>query len=212
LCRSVIAADDVNVATDIALCRACGKPSAFSVVSGLADISLESLNKPPRWIKVNRDPRGGKTIVYRRVSPALLFLIPFTALWSGLSMWFIYGAQFRKGQFDLAQSLFGLPFLIGTLILLTAITHLLFGRWEIALRSGAGTVFVGVGPLGWTRHFTYNRQSLVSLRTTNVSVNDVPQKGILVRTRETDFVFGATLHEEAKRFIAASIMKAVTEV
>jgi len=44
-----------------------------------------------------------------------------------------------------------------------------------------------------------------------MKVNGVPQKGILVRTGERDVVFGAPLAEEAKRFIAAFIMKAAGE-
>lgn len=212
LCQSVIAADDVNVATDLALCRSCGRTSSFSAVSGSSEISLDSVNSPPRWIKAEKDFRGGMTIVYRRISPVLLFFIPFTAFWSGLSMWGIYGTQFRKGEFDLGQSLFGLPFLLGTIVLLIVITFLLFGRWKISLWNGTGSVFVGVGSLGWTRRFTYNRETLVSMRMTDVRVNEVPQKGILVRTNEKDFVFGTMLKEKVKQFIAASIMKAVTEV
>jgi hypothetical protein len=212
LCRSAIAADDVNVATDIALCRACGKTSAFSVVSGVAEVSLDALHKPPPSIRLNRDPRGARTLVYRRASPILWFLVPFAAFWSGGSMWGIYGRQLAKGQFDLTQSLFGIPFVIGTVILLGVIAYLAFGRWQINLRGGAGTVFTGVGPFGWTRRFSYNRQSVVSLRSTNVSRNDVPLKGVLVRTNDTDFVFGALMNEDARRFIAASIMQATTEV
>ena len=212
LCRSVIAADDVNVATDLALCRSCGRTSSFSMVSGASEISLDSLQKPPPSISIEEDFGGGRAIIYRKLSPALLFLIPFTALWSGFSMWGIYGSQFRKGEFDLGQSLFGLPFLLGTIVLLSTIMFLLFGRWVITLRKGTGTVFVGVGPVGWTRHFTYNRETLVSMRMTDVRVNEVSQKGILIRNGDTDFVFGTLLKDEAKQFIAAVIMKEAGEV
>jgi hypothetical protein len=107
LCQSVIPADDVNVATDLALCRSCGNTSAFSVVSGSSEISLEALANPPSCIKIERGFSGSTVITYRKISPALLSLIPFTAFWSGLSMWGIYGRQIRKGEFDLSQSLLG---------------------------------------------------------------------------------------------------------
>jgi hypothetical protein len=156
---------------------------------------------------------GGETsIIYRRVSPILLFLVPFTALWSGGSMYGIYGNQIREGKFDLGQSLFGIPFLIGTLVLLGIIAYLTFGKWTIALDRGQGSVFVGLGPFGWTRHFSYNRNTLVSMRMTNVQVNEQPQKGILVRTDDVDFVFGSLLKEDAKRFIAAAILQQVEKV
>jgi hypothetical protein len=210
-CRAEIPPADVNVATDMALCRSCGRVSSFALVGGAAEVSLEVLAAPPRGIRVETDFRGSDRIIYRRLSPALLFFVPFTALWSGISMWGIYGTQFVEGKFDLGRSLFGLPFLIGTVVLVGVIVFLLFGRWELRLQEGAGTVFVGVGPLGWTRNFAYGRDTLVSLRTTDVRVNDVPQQGIVVRTGEGEFVFGAVLKGEVKRFVAAAILRAVKE-
>jgi hypothetical protein len=211
VCHAVIPANDVNVATDLALCRACGRTSSFALVSGASQISLDLLATPPRSIRVEED-FDGTVITYRRISPAVLFLIPFTAFWSGLSMWGIYGSQFKKGQFELGQCLFGLPFLFGTIVLLSVIASLLFGKWRIALRQGEGSVFFGVGPLGWTRRFTYNRNTVVSLRLTSVRVNEVPQQGIAVQTDGTELVFGSSLKQDAKKFIAAVLTKAVVEI
>jgi hypothetical protein len=207
ICRSSIPLDDINVATDIALCRACGNTSPFSLISGTAEVPLETLSRPPRGVRIEKEFLKPTVITYRRLSPALLFLIPFTALWSGISMFGIYGTQIRKGEFDLSQSLFGIPFLIGTIVLLSVIAFLLFGKWKITLEKGAGRVFLGVGPVGWTRKFSYNRDSYVTLRATNVRVNEIPQKGILVRTGTQDFVFGAMLKVPVKMFIAAAITR-----
>ncbi len=209
LCGGNIAVDDVNVATDIALCRSCGKTSAFSMVSGVSELPLDPLQDIPRGVRIENDFRGGMTITYRRISPALLFLIPFAAFWSGGSMWGIYGTQFVKGRFDIGQTLFGIPFLIGTIVLLSIVAFLLLGKWRITLADGGGAVFVGVGTVGWTRYFTYNRDSVVTMRMTAVQVNHVPQKGILVRTDGRDFVFGAMLRDGVKQFIAATMMKAI---
>lgn len=205
-CRKAIPLDDVNVATDIALCRACGKTTAFSLIRGLSEISPAVLDSKPRHITVAKgDLAGGITITHRRVSPILFFLIPFTALWSGGSMWGIYGTQLVFGKWDLAKLLFGLPFLFGTVILLGVIAVVSFGKWVIRLNRGAGSVFIGLGCIGWTRRFNYNRGSVVSLRMTNVRVNEVPQQGIAVRTDDEDFVFGTTLKDDAKRYLAALI-------
>jgi hypothetical protein len=206
-CHAKIPMEDVNVATDIALCRACGRTTSFSAISGSGEISLDCLNNPPRCIRVEDGFSGDKTIVYHRMSPALLFLIPFTALWSGGSMYGIYWSQIRDGKFDPGQLLFGLPFAFGTVVLLAIIAYLMFGKWVIRLDRGEGSVFVGLGPLGWTRRFSYNRDTIVSFRMTSVKINDVPQKGILVRTDDKDFMFGALLKDDAKHFIAASITK-----
>lgn len=210
-CRGNIPADDVNVATDKALCRTCGKTSSFAMVSGASEISMECLRQPPGCIRAQKNPRGGRRITYHRLSPVLFFMVPFTALWAGGSMMGIYGSQLMKGEFDLTMSLFGLPFLFGTVILLGVVAFLAFGKWVITLAKGTGTVFIGVGSWGWTRLFTYDGSSLVSLCQTSVQVNNVPQQGICVRTGEEDFVFGALLKEEAKLFIAAAIMREVSE-
>ena len=211
-CGANIPLDDVNVSKDVALCRACGRTTSFSVLSGTGEISLQGLDEPPRGVRVETGFNEETTIVYRRLSPLLLFLIPFTAIWSGGSMIGIYGTQIRNGKFDLAQSLFGIPFLIGTLVLLSAIAFLLFGKWVIRLDRGDGTVFVGVGPFGWTRRFSYNQTSVVSLAATKITVNNRSQQGILVRTDEKDFLFGAVLRKDVRQFVAATILQHVAQL
>ena len=206
LCNAGITLDDVNVATDIALCRACGKSSAFSSLAGAAEITMSALQQPPKHITLSKDMLNGTVITYRKISAILLFLIPFTALWSGGSMWGIYGTQISRGEFSLGESLFGLPFLFGTFVLLAVIAALLFGSWKITLHKGQGTVFFGAGSLGWSRRFTYNNDSIISLRHTAVKINNVAQKGIHIQNGATSFAFGTLFSEDAKQFIAASII------
>lgn len=209
LCQANIALDDVNVATDIALCRACGKTSSFADIIGVAEIPSDVLQQQPKYVQMTNDLHDGTVISYKKLSAILLFLVPFTALWSGGSMWGIYGRQFSNGTFNLGQSLFGLPFLIGTIILVSIIITLLFGSWKITLLNGQGTVFFGAGPLGWTRRFTYNRDTLIGLRSTSVKVNNVPQKGILVQNGDVEFTFGSLFPESVKHYIAATIKKEI---
>ena len=211
-CQSAIAAEDVNVATDLALCRACGRTSAFALVAGASNISLDCLDSPPKGIRISRNLQGGTKVVYRRVSPALFFLVPFTAFWSGGSMAVIYGSQIRKGVFDLHQSLAGLPFLLGTVILVSIILFCAFGRWEVIVQQGQGSVFVGLGSFGWRRRFTYDHETTILLRLTSIQVNDVAQRGICVRTDDQEFVFGTLIKEPAKQFMAAAILRAVADL
>src|ERR1035437_6750573 len=162
-CRSVIPLEDINVAKDIALCRSCGKTWTFSLVRSATEMGDVNLEQPPRGVRLATDYDGTTTIRYHRISRTLIFLIPFTALWGGFSLAGIYGSQFKHGHFDLHQSLFGLPFLLGTVVLCSVIMFLLFGRWEIKLRRGEGTVFTGVGPVGWHRRFEFGPGVQVSL-------------------------------------------------
>ena len=214
-CGAVIPLDDVNVSKDVALCRACGQSTAFSLISAAAEINLQSLAQPPRGIRMEEEPGGALKICYKRISPVVLFLIPFTLLWGGGSMGGIYGSQIWKGKFDPHLSLFGIPFLVGTIVLLCIISYLLFGKWEITLNGGAGTVFTGIGALGWTRRFSYDRSTVVSLRLTNIrygsGYNSVPQKAVSIRTGEKELAFGTLIKDEAKQFIAAAIVMRATQ-
>lgn len=206
-CRSPISLDDVNIASDLALCRSCGKTSPFSVVSGAAELSQVTQDDVPKGVTVTQALTGGTEITYRRISKVVFFLIPFMMMWSGFSLSGIYGRQIVRGQFDLSQSLFGLPFLLGTIVLLGVVLFLLFGRWRVRMNAGQGEVFAGVGPVGWTRSFRYEPQSHVSLELTNIQRNRVPQKAITVRTGNDEIRFGTGIQEDAKRFIAAVILK-----
>lgn len=210
-CRGEIGLDDVHVATDTALCRRCGQRHSFSFLDGMADARTANPLMPPRWVKVEDDFGGARTIRYRRPSPLLFFLVPFTALWSGFSMWGIYIRPLLNDEVDGPGFLFGLPFLAGTVVLVSIIIFLLLGKWVIRLANGTGTVFVGVGPLGWTRRFVYDRTTLVSLTITSVQVNDVPQKGICLKTRDAQVVFGALFTDAAKAYIASLLAQTVEQ-
>ncbi len=100
------------------------------------------------------------------------------------------GTQIVAGKFDPENPSLESHSSFGTIILLAAVTYFTFGKWVIRLSHGEGTVFTGVGFLGWTRRFSYNRNSTVSMTyMTSVSANGQPQPGILVHTDDQDFIF-----------------------
>jgi hypothetical protein len=210
-CGSSISLDDINVAKDIALCRACGKVWSFAEMAGTSELSGVDLQNPPRGVRVTTAYDGGTKIIYRRISPSLLFLIPFTAAWGGFSMWGIYGSQIRNGHFQLFESLFGLPFLIGTIVLCSIILFGLFGRWEINVRRGEGTCFVGAGPIGWNRRFNFSSSARVSLEMSNFRSNNQPQEAITIQQDGQKIIsFGSTISSrEAKVFITAAMSRAM---
>ena len=198
--------DDINVSTDIALCRKCGKTCSFSMIRTLPNASTLLSKPPPKGVKVEQDMMGnGTTITYRRIPGVVLFLIPFMVAWSGLSMGGLYWTQIRSGTFDLERSLFGIPFLIGTIVIISFILFGLFGKWTVHLNRGQGTVFAGVEKLGWKRKFTYNRNSLITIKT--IVGSEGSHEVISVTTDNTDFSFGAIIKDDAKAFIAATLLR-----
>lgn len=209
-CRSVIGLADVNVATDIALCRSCGKTMAFSEIASLPGIPAADLQSPPKGVRIEDDFAGTRSVIYRKFSPVVWFLIPFTAIWSGISMFGIYGSQIKKGAFDVSQSLAGLPFLIGTVVLISMIAFLLFGNWRIRFAQEICEVSVGVGPIRWTRRQPYDRTSRVSLQKSSIEVNNVRQEVICLETDGKVLKFGSMIQGEAKPYIAAVVRQTVS--
>jgi len=171
---------NINVKKDILLCSSCGAASRFSEIVDLEreaeeeDSSRRLLNSnPPKHLKVISDPTdmtGRISLIYRKFSPMAFFLIPFTCAWSGFSMAAIYGAQIASGKFDLQASLFGLPFLVGSIVLVSVCLFCLFGKRVLTLERGNGKYFFGVGFIGIFKRFTYDRQTKVRQGETSYTV------------------------------------------
>jgi hypothetical protein len=77
-------------------------------------------------------------------------------VWSGFSLGGIYGTQVAKGEFDLGMSLFGIPFVLGTLLFGGIAVMTVCGRIDVIVEDTAGRLFTGVGPFGWTRRFDWS--------------------------------------------------------
>jgi hypothetical protein len=207
-CSATIPLADVNVATDIALCRACGATHPFSALLATGDLLAGPLGDPPRFVREGHDGQADLLLTYRKKSPALLFLIPFTALWGGLSVGMIYVKPFLTGKTPpVSELLFGLPFLFGTVVLLSIITYMLFGRWEIRVTGDEGTAFTGVGPWGFTRRFRLDRTSRITLAECGTKVNDRPVPCIRIETENSTCSFGAFIHEDSKRWLTARLLR-----
>jgi DNA-directed RNA polymerase subunit RPC12/RpoP len=208
-CSQAIDLADTNVGTDLALCRHCGTTMPFSALVEGPAVPEPDLSVPPKGVKIETSISRGIELRHRRLRPVVLFLIPFTAVWSGFSMWGIYGRQISRGTFDLAQSLAGLPFLLGTVFLVSFIIFLLFGSHRLTISRGRAESFVGLGPFGVRKSMRLGPGTLVRIAAGSYSVNRVPQPEIIVDNNEEGPVrFGATLPSDVREFFAACLRKA----
>lgn len=145
-CAHEIASDDVNVGKDTGYCQNCKELFSLSELrnNGKAEVQhgedlLLLQQEPPFGVKVMRNTR--ETIVLaRHPRLMLLFLVPFTAIWSGMSMFGIYGTQFINHKFDLSKSLAGIPFLLGTIVLLFCILYPIFTWVMVKINSNGVTI------------------------------------------------------------------------
>ncbi len=142
------------------------------------------------------------TLSFHRINPAVVMLIPFTCFWSGGSMYMIYVRQFMEHKFDLTGSLFGLPFLIGTIALLCIIAFMLFGKEVVTLSRGQGKDFTGVGPFGRTKRFTYDRNTRLTLYEGRAGLIELKNPGKVGTTR-----ICRNFDEDAREYAAAVLRR-----
>lgn len=173
---------------------------------------MPDLSQPPRGVSVSRSLISGINIAYRRVNPTVLFLIPFAAIWSGLSLGGIYGKQFGEGKFDPVMSLAGLPFVIGTIVLVAVILFMLFGKWRVQINRGVARFFVGIGPCGRHNEIAFDGGTRVDLPDAYVKVRRIPRQVIKVTTGERTVNFAAGMPHEVRLYFAAVLREAVGKI
>ena len=179
-CGHDIEPKNINASKDIVYCSGCGEVSSFlSIVGKLREANAEDEERrllnapPPKHLKVVSDPTdmtGRISFVYRKFSPMAIFLVPFTCAWGGGSLSMLYGRQISSGQFSLHDTLFGLPFLIGTVVLVSMSLFMIFGKRVLTIERGQGRYFFGVGPIGFSRRFKYDHRTRVRKGETSYSV------------------------------------------
>jgi hypothetical protein len=203
-CRREIPMEDVNVEKDIALCRSCNQTFSFAdLVQGSQGPAVD-LTRPPKGVWFKQDMRGFEIGSTTR-SAAAFFLVPFMCAWSGGSMIGIYGSQIRSGKFEIGKSLFGLPFLIGTLFLGAVTLMMICGRVLISVQGDQGRLFTGVGPVGRTRRFKWSSIKSVT-EDTRFYRNGQPQLSIILQGDDnTRLKFASGIREDRRYFMANAL-------
>lgn len=204
LCRSAIAIDDINVATDVALCRRCGKAFSFSELLSGSARAAPDLTTPPNgaWFEQLAD---GFRIGATTRSWMALFLVPFACVWSGMSLGGLYGKQISSGRFDPTSSLFGVPFLIGTIFLVGYCAMTIAGKVELSQRGGNLSVFTGVGRFGWTRRYIWSDFSSAREDSRRNGFNWNRQGVVIVLEGRQRATFGTMLSEERRYFLLGAL-------
>lgn len=169
-CGTNISLQDVDVAQDIALCRKCHRNFSLGETidqdqdSTPATVAAADLGRPPKGVWYKRTPNGFELGASTR-SALALFLVPFLLAWAGGSLGGIYWPQISNGDFHLFRSLFGLPFLVGTVVIGSFAMMSVCGRFCIRAEGSHGELFAGVGPVGFRRKFRWDQVKDIRLET-----------------------------------------------
>jgi hypothetical protein len=197
-CRQQPPPEQINVSTDLAFCPRCNEGFAISGCIDEEAVNPEALQHPPKgaWYRKEMD----RTIIGATTrSPVAFFLVPFMCVWSGGSIGGIYGSQIASGNFNLGASLFGIPFLLGTVVLVSFALMAVCGKVELSI-GRESTVFIGVGKLGWTRRFDWRAVQTITENWSQVNYPGSNQNAIVLEGKER-IKFGTGLNEARRYFI-----------
>lgn len=208
-CSRELPLSDINIEADTALCRACGNLFAPSALAGGLPAPRVDLTSPPGGVSVERV--GGQTVITASTrSPMALFFVPFVLVWSGISLGGIYGSQIGKGVFDPFQSLFGVPFLLGTAVFGSYALMTLMGRVVVRISGGEGSIFTGIGPFGWQRRFRTADIARVGEKLSGFRYGNQNLHAIALEGRRR-MVFGSLLNDERRYFVLDALRQILLE-
>ncbi|MEL6562724.1 MAG: hypothetical protein AAFQ94_31435 [Bacteroidota bacterium] len=167
------------------------------------------LNDPPKgtWFRyeMNNLIVGASTR-----SAAAFFLVPFMIIWSGGSLGGIYGTQILNDEFDIVLSLFGLPFLVGSILFWGITLMTIAGKTEVTLNRYDGRVFTGIGKIGITKKFDWEEIEGVSMTTTR-GRNGKDVKTICLEAPK-DIKFGSALKKDRKYYLYQAVKSVYKKV
>jgi hypothetical protein len=202
-CKQAVPANQVNVETDLAFCPACNEGFRISESIDQDAVSAEILRNPPKgaWFREETDRIvvGGSTR-----SPVAFFLVPFMCVWSGGSLGGIYGTQIAKGHFNLTESLFGIPFLLGSILFWSLALMSIWGKAEVSIGRNS-FVFIGIGSVGWKRRFDWLSVKTIREDVTSMRYPGSQQAAIVMEGSER-LKFGTGLNE-ARRYFLLNALK-----
>jgi hypothetical protein len=120
-----------------------------------AEIDFDHLKDRPWGTWFEQDARGFSVGASTR-SAAALVLVPFMAVWSYGLLGGLYVSQIVEREFHPILSLVGLPFVAVAGYFWMLALMWVFGKVAVTVEDNVGTVFVGIGSLGWRRSFDWH--------------------------------------------------------
>lgn len=202
-CNSNIHAENINVRTDIAQCIQC--EYLFKLSENLDSTIDEkfNINDPPAgaWYEksINSIVIGATTR-----SSIAFFLVPFMVVWSGGSIGALYFTQFLKGEFNLFQSLFGIPFILASIFFWSYTLMTIWGKVELTLDNKGGKIFTGIGKIGLVKKFVWNDITTIKEKPTS-SRYPGSYKSNLVLEGKRSISFGLGVKEERRYYLFMAI-------
>ena len=195
--------------TDVAKCQNCDHLFKISENLNVTNDTFD-LDQPPKgaWVKndENRLEIGATTR-----SPIAFFLVPFMMVWSGGSIGGIYGTQLAKGEFDLMMSLFGIPFLLGSVFFWSLALMAIWGKVELTLDNHGGRIFTGLGVIGRSKRFTW--AEVTTIQEKGANFNYPGSKGAVISLEgKRRISFGSGLNSSRRYYLYRALQSVMANM
>lgn len=230
-CGGTIPGDGINVARDVAYCRACNLTHELSALAhGTAPVAgLDASDPPPgAWLRVGAAETSMGASNYSR--QAALFFLGFSLCWmGGISMLLLHtiaGAFLNSGSpvpdwlpepkvnqhaMSVGDTIFAGVFLIFMVLfgcfLVGNCLSVLLGRTELVIGETEGEIFVGVGRFGWRARFDPRLVTKLRIVTERRGKGGNPTLLILEQSDGKQLKFGSLLTDERLQFVAAALRR-----
>ncbi len=154
-CRAEILLADVNVAADFGVCRQCGRTWSFAGL--LDDTRVENcdLRYPPAGAWYRETSASGFEAGVSTRSFIALILIPLFCVTLGIFPSEIYSPLDRHGNFNANGLLTDLLHLLIVVVFGCMAIMSVYGKVTVTVDGNNGSVFTGVGSIGWRRQFDW---------------------------------------------------------
>lgn len=236
-CGKAIPSEDVNVANDVAYCRPCNLTYKLSELTDATVVPLTvDLLHPPNGAWHRSDGMGVVIGATQRSIGSAMGLLFFALFWNGIVSVFVavalgstlrllgvpipawYPSPMNKGVpmgigMTIFLWIFLTPFIAIGLAMIGAFFSSLAGKTEITLQSSEGSIFNGIGWLGFRRRFRIS--SVRDLRmeaqtwTSNQGNRNRKTNIVMELTEGKPIKFGSGLTDERRTFVAAALRKSL---
>ena len=235
-CKRVIPDADVNVASDVAFCRVCNLAHKLSSLVHGSQLDNLDLGHPPSGAWQRGSGMGAVIGATHRSIGMALGALAISLFWNGIVSVFVLFAisatlhhlhvptpdwfpapKMNGGAMTVGMTifmwLFLTPFIVIGSCMIGAFLSAVAGRTEIEIRQSEGTIFVGIGPLGWRRRF--NSETVKDVRVEDKSWRDSDgdrrnKRQIIIETEDgKEIKFGSMLREDRMKFVAAALRQAL---
>ena len=115
-----------------------------------------------------------------------------------------------KGHFNLPMSLFGIPFLIGSIFLVSFCAMCVAGKVTVSVHGDRVAVFTGVGPFGFTRTGSLSEFKSVREDFGYGSMNTNRASRVIRLEGTRAMAFGSMLSTERRYFLIGALKTALS--